>query len=952
MIEQTVRSTLTEIRSWLRRPASWVELAAWAALAAFVVVSLGLPLIGDGTFLNTGFFHNFAPWTDVARSTQSTTNVYNSDTIDSVTPQVSLIVDLAREGIFGQWNPYTSGGTPLGGLPDSGIYSPLSLPWWFLPLSYAPGVVKLLEIVVITVGMSLLLRRWGVPRAAWPIAALIFSSSGFMVAWTNWPQTRVAAFIPLMFWAIDRAAVELKARDVLSVGIVLSAMLLGGFPAVVGYTLFLGGIYFVVRTVVAHRSWRRVLLSALTVIGGLAFGVLLSAWQLLPFARNAVSVLDFGVRAQSGGGGSLGIGALVSSWLGDALSDNSEGPIWSGGNPTEMYSFVGIAAVVLIAAAVLIRSRQPRLAGIVPLIVGLLALSVVLVFLGGPILAAIRHLPVFDSNPIGRMRSDVGFLVAALAGIGFGKVIEPENLRDEFARLRKASPAYWIGRGVVAALVLGAAAWIAYQTRQVLFPIPAAYVHDVKIGTVWTAGIAVLTAAAVGAAWLLRSRLISVIASIGVVALVAVPATFSVQSWWPVAPTSTFYPTAPALSFLEKNLTDEQRFATSGQTTLPGSATYYQIRSLTGHTFQTAQWKQLMASIDPASAVTPTYSTLAPGNLPNALKSPLMDRLAVRYVITDPTYPLMGTQLPGPPPTATVPLTKKSPAIESYSSSGPLNGVVLNGPASLTTSAKGFAVTVSLFADDTGKKLTSTTTWSRTLQGQRYIALAGDAIPTDTAWHARITITGIDAGSSVLLGVDAAGKAAMNIVRPAPEQNIRVVHTGDATIYELMGAGNRVHWASDQTVLTTSEARVAKLADPKTPEDMVVLSEPTAHQADTSGTAQLKVDSSDVNATTVKVNATRGGWVVVEDSLQQPGWKATIDGKATKLVAADNAGGAVWVPQGEHTVELRYTTPGLSTGIVISAVSIVGAALVVTFVLILGRRRRRAAPPSKESLES
>lgn len=197
----------TRFALWVRRPGSWVEIAAWAALAAFVVWTIGPALIGHGTFLNTGLLGRYTPWGETFQSTTASTNILNSDTIDTVAPQNSLLTRLAHEGVFGAWNPYVAGGAELGGVPDSGAWSPLALPWWILPLAAAPGWVKLLEIVVVTVGMSLLLRRWGVPRAGWAIAALVYSSSGFMVAWSNWPQTRVAACIPLLFWAIDRAAV-------------------------------------------------------------------------------------------------------------------------------------------------------------------------------------------------------------------------------------------------------------------------------------------------------------------------------------------------------------------------------------------------------------------------------------------------------------------------------------------------------------------------------------------------------------------------------------------------------------------------------------------------------------------------------------------------------------------------------------------------------------------------
>lgn len=943
-------------REWFRRPGSWVEFASWAALALFVIVGIGLPLIGIGTFLNTGLLSRFAPWTDVMQWPKLPSNILDSDTVDSAAPQVALLVRLAHEGVFGQWNPYLAGGTELGGLPDSGAYSPLSLPWWILPFGYAAGIVKLLEVVVVTVGMSLLLRRWGVPRAAWPIAALVFSSSGFMVAWTNWPQTRVAAFIPLLFWGIDRAAVELKARDILSVGLPLMGMLLGGFPAVVGYTLFIAAPYFVVRAVIAHRDAARgvgravgrFVVSGLITVGGLAFGVLASAWQLVPFAYNAATVIDFGVRGESGGSGRLGLAPLLTSYLPDIISFQSHGQAWAAGNPVESYSYIGMAAAVLIAAAVLVRQRKPQARGIVGLLVVLLFVSIVLVYFGGPLLALVEKLPVFDSNPVGRMRSVVGFLAAALAGIGFGRLVDGRNLRDELASWREAGVLRWVWRGLVALVVLALAVAVAYETRLALYAVPGAFTRFLYLETAATAVIAIAAAAAVAAVWLLRRRWIPVAAGVVVAALVAGPAAASVTQWWPKSPDATIYPQTPAISYLEKHLGDQQRYVTVGQVTLPGTGSYYQLRSLGGHTFQTTQWKQLLTAIDPKAYVTPTYSSLSPDDLQTAAVSPLMDRLAVKYIVSDPSFPIVGTTEAGAKAAGTTELSGGHPSISTASFTGPVRGLSFTGPSTAAAGPKGLELSVAIVADAGGATLAKTTTWVQQLSGVRDVALEGESISAGTSWHAVITVT----GESAPLGVaeTSAGTAAVDLVRPA-DDGLSIVHTGDATIYARSGADDRVHWASTARVVTSEAARVAELKSAALPASTVLLSAPaagasTATPASTrsaaaaTATVHAEPTGDRVDETVAHVDAAAAGWLVVEDSLQRPGWSATVDGKPAQLVAADNAGGAVRVPAGEHTVVLRYETPGLRAGLLLTGATFLGAVVIVLLWLL---RRRRSA---------
>ncbi|ROQ06879.1 MULTISPECIES: hypothetical protein [unclassified Curtobacterium] len=950
----------TRFALWLRRPGSWVEIAAWAGLAAFVVWTLGPALIGHGTFLNTGLLARYTPWGESLRSMTTSTNILNSDTIDTVAPQTSLLTRLAHEGVFAAWNPYVAGGAELGGIPDSGAWSPLSLPWWFLPLSYAPGMVKLLEVVVVTVGMSLLLSRWGVPRAGWAIAALVYSSSGFMVAWANWPQTRVAACIPLLFWAIDRAAVELRARDVIAVGVPLASMLLGGFPAIVGYALFIGGLYFLVRTIVAHRRVLPVVRSGVIAVGGIVFGLLLSAWQLVPFAINATSLVDFSGRGQSGPNG-LGTPPLVSAWVPDISFVQSTGPAWGIRNPVEEYSYLGIAAVVLIAAAVLIRPALPtpalrtedaapdvrarhdlvrrRTHGVVAMVAAMLALAVVIVYLGGPVLSAVRELPVFDTNPIGRARVVVLFLAAALAGVGFGRVAQPENLRDEFARFRAAGPLRRTGRVLAIAVVLFVAVGVGAQTLLAIPLISEEYVHRTKVEILWVGIFGAATVVLVLLVWVLRSRVLTTIASVGVVALVAVPAAIATQPWWPIAPTSTFYPTTPAIDYLRKHVADQGRYATTGSAMLPGSSSYYEIRETTGHAFQTAQWKELMRAVDPDTYPTATYLSFEPNLIPSLATSGILDRVSTKYLVADPSAPLAGTAEPGASQTKWSDLTAANPSVDSASHTGPVNGVTFTGPPAPTTSAGGMTLEVAIVADDSGETLASTSSWVPGLGGPRNVALEGSEIPASTSWHIRISVTGQD--KLVPIGTDDAGDAVMSITRPDDGDGVTVVHTGDATIYERSDAVDRVRWASDQVVERTATARIRTLADKSLPASTVVLSKPSSHTADPDGTARITVQGDDVNRTVAKVDATAAGWVVVSDSLQRAGWTATVDGAPTDLVAADDAGGAVWVPAGEHTVALQYAVPGARTGYLLSGATVLLTILTCTVVTVLVRRRRR-----------
>ena len=189
----------------------------------------------------------FAPFSALHGVNAEHTIVCRSDTLNYYLPGITAIKRAFLSGDFPTWAPYEMGGTPLASLPNHAALSPLSLPYFLMPVWLAPAFVKLGEFVVAIGGMFGFLRRLGLGRAASVLAGIIFATSGFMLMWTNWPHTRVAAFIPALFWGLERMVQQRRARDVALVAVVFASMLLGGFPAVTLFALTLAGPYVLVR---------------------------------------------------------------------------------------------------------------------------------------------------------------------------------------------------------------------------------------------------------------------------------------------------------------------------------------------------------------------------------------------------------------------------------------------------------------------------------------------------------------------------------------------------------------------------------------------------------------------------------------------------------------------------------------------------------------------------------
>ena len=91
----------------------------------------------------------------------------------------------------------------------------------------------------------------------------------------------------------------------------------------------------------------------------------------------------------------------------------------------------------------------------------------------------------------------------------------------------------------------------------------------------------------------------------------------------------------------------------------------------------------------------------------------------------------------------------------------------------------------------------------------------------------------------------------------------------------------------------------------------------------------------------IECGAGPGGWLVLHDSWD-PGWRAWIDGQRTSIYPANLISRAVWVPEGEATLVMRYRPRGFPAGCALSLIAV--SALVIG---ALAERRRPLTVPAQ-----
>lgn len=886
-------------------------LAALAA-AAFIVFSIGSPLAGTSAFHSTQLLNIWAPWKAASPTGAPTGNVCVSDTVDTVVPQRAEIASALRHGKLETFDSYDSGGAALGVSDSAGFYEPTTfLPGLLMPTWLALGYQKALELVVCIVGMALFFRRLGASLTAGVVAGIAYGASGFLVVWTNWPQASVAAFVPMLFWTIERLVQRRTASSAALLALPVASMLLGGFPAVTGWSAYAAIGYLAVR--VWAQSRRAAVRNVALAGSGCVVALGISAFQLLPFALT-FHQQNFSYRAQESTG-FLPARNLATALVGTAYGTCHAPFAFDTTNPVEGNVFVGSVALMLVLVALTGRLRPTIARGVRPYFVltGLIAAHQA--FANDVVSRAVAQLPVFAGNAPGRLRFLVGFCAAVLAGFGLDRVIA-----------RRWRPRWWRRpqTAVVAAVWLGAAVAVAIAAVS----IRRFDLHHPLVRSPTRNVAEPLAFAAVAAALVLlaaSTRRARIVATVALTALLTAQGASFAHAFWAREPRSAFYPVTATHAYLAAHL-GNQRAVGIGSTLRPGTGFYYEQASAVGRAFVLPGWGRLLTQIDPNAFASATNLQLHGGA--EVLTSPILDQLSVRYGATD-----LGTPVPGPVHT-----------LGSGSSTTLLrDGVPVDVPVD-STGIRSIGVTLRGFLSGAGDPDAQLDVELRNAAGETvsrgtvriYAGLAtgtqlAAALPYTAAagpLTARLILR--DTGQSV--AVAARGTTPQLTIHTSTDDGLRIVQVTDSVLYERLDARARVRWAG--TVRVVPDAQIpATLTSPLPPGTAL-----SPVPLPSSGAGATVRDVQVRNArTSAAIDAQGRGYLVVANAAV-PDWHATVDGKSVPVVTLDGALQGVAVPAGEHVVQLRYEQPGQRAGIAITLAFVVG---MLAFALGSWWRRHR-----------
>lgn len=892
-------------------------------------------LLGQRTYAGVDLMEAKSPYREALARPPHVESLVQTDQAESLAGRVSFFKAL-RQGTYQRWDPNLAGGQPTGTLPLNALLSPFSVGFLFLPAWYAIGLKVFLALLFCQSFMYLLVRRLGAAVGPAVLAGVAYTFSGVNLVFIH--RVDAVFLVPALFWAVHRllrGTADLRGAAVLG-GLVAWAWA-EGFPSGWVFCVYATAAWAAWLAVRAGGSVRDIIRRAVLPAAGLVWGVVLSAVTLVPFVSEVLDRGTLDVRVGPGGGHIPSIqifGLLDLSATGPPLS----GPWWSGLNPVESVSHVGMIAAVALAAGLLaaalgrIRfSREGADAWL--FFCGMAAVGVLVNFTGTPLLSVAERLPGIERNPIGRSRFLISLAVAVLGALALDAWwARHPALRAARARRQEieTTPSR-VASGVTLAVLGGALLLPAGD----FFRTASAYNLLRNVTLHFTLAILLAAAAvlvALNAVWRGSDRARAG-ATVVLAALLFAQLGWPLRHFTPEAPVGDFYGERAGHRALRDLLAGHYRFAATEYNYYPNSGQALGLPDLRGLALHAKEFKNVVSAFNPQAFSRDALKINLRREEWN-LTSPLLDHLAVRYFAEGGDELPFGRVADG----ADLSWDRWASAADlpaemtSGVAPGPLNGIYV--PLRATGKrCRGAFVTLTVVSGD--RVVAETTRPAFDLGGWSGFAVLARSLKAGDPY--RFTATPSRPACRVDIGMTGP-RAARQLLIEDPDQAVRLVSTEQSWIYERPSAWPLVSAHARWRAFPDQESLLAWAAT-RPPADADVAPFVGSHAEPPAGGPAPNVVRSKIEDNTVHAEVTGGveSLLVVSQNLAD-GWKATVDGKPAPTVPVDGALIGVFVPPGDHTVTLRYLPRTFLAGAGVTGAGLVAAGLAIG--LPPGRRRR------------
>lgn len=257
--------------------------ALWLiALLAAPLLVLYPALLQDNVPLALGGLYVQAPWEE-ARPPGWTpaTEPFGMEHAYRLYPWHLRLHEAGEAGVIPLWNPKEGLGTPFFALWRTRVFSPFSVPFYFLPIESALALSLFLKMAVAGCMTWYVARRFGLHSPTAFLAAIAFQWSAPVLGWLAMPVADVVVWLPLVWYALERFSLG-KVALWPKAAVVIALMGLGGEPKAFLGVAALSLLYLLLRTLFDRNSAHPIWASFGFVLAWTA-GAGLLAVQLLPY---------------------------------------------------------------------------------------------------------------------------------------------------------------------------------------------------------------------------------------------------------------------------------------------------------------------------------------------------------------------------------------------------------------------------------------------------------------------------------------------------------------------------------------------------------------------------------------------------------------------------------------------------------------------------------------------
>lgn len=353
-------------------------------------------------------------------------NLEITDAISQFYPWRSLVGEFWRKGEFPLWNNYMLSGIPfLATLHSAGLY-PLNFIYLIFSDSTAWTLLLFFQIFLSGIFMFFFLRELRINKYAALFGGLVFSFSGYMIAWLEFATGGQAGlWLPLLLFFELKSINKRNVKYLCPISFIFLFIYTAGDFQVPFYITIIY-ISFGIYLISTQKAIRNKLFWFGSVVAGWIMGVLLSLPQLLPTLElygNSIRQSDSYIKEYNFG---LMSWSKVTNFLWpDFYGNVVTGNYWNNYSYHEYLAFTGIISIGFIIYSLLSRKKKSEKFFWIILVFSLLFLfPTPLAFLPYKL-----EIPGFGTSSASRIIFLIDFTIAVIAAFGFSKWIKSRNVK-------------------------------------------------------------------------------------------------------------------------------------------------------------------------------------------------------------------------------------------------------------------------------------------------------------------------------------------------------------------------------------------------------------------------------------------------------------------------------------------------------------------------------------------